>query len=379
MSPRSPWFRAIAFGWWVWLTWLVLHSLPPSQPTGCWVICESSLLPDMAGNIVVFGVATFLLVRAGARGTVAGIAGVLLAVTAETLQWTVLVGRHASVLDVVGGSVGSVLGALLAGARVREVSVRARWAVLAVALCLWLGLLGLTSWAFQPVLADGPLGVVVTPSGREMDLEATSDISDNSVTITGAFTSSLPEGYRTLAVIVGDGGWVAEVAVWWRGLVFGTSIKGGALGLPTSGLHLIRTLPDSAVEHIRFAASRSSGTWALEASRPGWSERIQARPSPFWGWVFLYPVRYAMGWERHVITILFAIGITMPLGFLTGWAGPPRSLVLAGVVFLGLGLGMIPWVLGTPVAPAWQWLIAVGAFMGGLIASGWRYRVPNPG
>ncbi len=358
---------------------IFLHSLPPSNPSGCWVICESSLLPDMAGNIIVFGIATFLLVRAGARGIVAGLAGVLLVLTAETLQWTVLVGRHASVLDLVGGSVGSVLGVLLAGARVREVSTRARWATLAFAWAGWLGLLGLTSWAFQPVFGDGPLGVVITPSGREMGLMATPDGSDDSVTITGGFTSSPPRGYRTLAVVVGDGGFVAEVAVWWRGLVFGTSTKGETLGLPTSGLHLIRALPDSGVEHVRFAASRSSGTWALEASRPGWSERIQARPSPFWGWALFYPIRYAMGWERHVITILYAIGITMPLGFLTGWVGSRRSLVLGSVVLLGIGLGVVPGVLGAPIGPAWQWSIAIGAFMGGLVASGMRLKFPDPG
>jgi hypothetical protein len=379
-TRRPPLLIAITGGWWVWLIWLVLHSLPPSRPTGCWVICESSLLPDVVGNIVVFGVATFLLVRAGARGIVAGLAGVAVVLTAEVLQWTVLVGRHPSVLDIVGGSVGSVVGAFLAGARVREVSARARWSALAVAWCGWLGLLGLTSWAFQPVLDDGPFGVVVTPSGREMGIVATPDVSDGSITITGEFTSSLPEGYSTLAVIVGDRGWVAEVAVWWRGLVFGTGINGGRLGLPTRGLHLIRTLPDSGVDGIHFAASRSSGMWALQASRPGWSDRIQARPSPLWGWAFLSPVRYAMGWERHAMTILYALSITIPLGFLTGWVGraSPRPLVLASAVFLGLGLGVIPWMLGAPMSPAWHWLIAVGAFIGGLVVSGWRFLGPNP-
>ncbi len=380
-TRRSPWLMAITAGWWAWLVWLVLHSLPPSRPTGCWVVCGSSLPADVAGNIAAFGMATFLLARAGARGIFAGLAGVVLALSAEVLQGTVLAGRDPSALDMIAGSVGSILGVVLAGTRVREMSARARWAALAVAWWGWLGALGLTSWAFQPVFGDGPLGVVVTPSGREMALEVTPEVSDSSVTLTGEFASSTPVGYRTLAVIVGDEGWVAEIAVWWRGLVFGTRTKGAMVGLPTPGLHLLRTLPESGVAGVRFAASRSGGIWLLEASRLGWSGRIRTRPSPLWGWALLYPVRYAMGWERHVLTVLYTIAITIPLGLVTGWVGRvwPRPLVSSSVVLLGIGLGVIPWGLGAPMAPGWHWLIAAGAFIGGLVIPAWRRRVPSLG
>lgn len=380
-SRRFTWLNTITVAWWIWLSWLVLHSLPPSTPSSCWVICGSSQLPDLAGNVAAFGVATFLLARAGAGPIFAALAGIALVLTAEALQWTVLVGRHPSLSDVFGGSVGSILGVMAAGARASEASVRVRGALLALAWGGWLGVLGLTSWAFQPVLGSGPVGIVVTPAGREMGLVATPDVSGGSLTVTGGFTSLPAGGYRTLAVVVGEEGWVAEIAVWWRGLVFGISTNGKMLDLPTPGLHLIRTLSDSGADSIRFVATRTRGIWTLEASRPGWSDRIHARPSPLWGWALLYPVRYAMGWERHVMTTLFTIVITIPLGLLTGWVrrGLSPPLALSSVIILGVGLGLIPWGLDVPMTPAWYWMITVASFVGGALTSGRHFDATNQG
>jgi VanZ family protein len=374
ITLRRRWLPAVTLAVWVLLVWLVLRPRPPLEPVNCWVICSGSAVTDILANVLAFGVATFLLVRSGVRWWPAALLGVALVLVAEFLQWTVLQGRDPNVVDLATGSFGAVVGAMMAAIAWRGVRPSRRRMILMGVWFGWQGWMALTVWAFLPVVGPAPYSVVVTPAGHATGIEVDAQERHESFLIDGRFRAPEPGRYRTLAVLLDRNGWIAEVAVSWRGLVVGTRLRGGALGLATPGLHLIRTLPPEGGGPVAFTAWRSPREWHLDASRAGWAGVEDVVPSPLWGWALLYPGRYAMGWERHVFTGLYGVLLALFLGLTTRWAvgGRPLRLILVGLATVAFGLGAMPMALGSAAAVTWHWLVVLGGYVLGVA------RLPRP-
>lgn len=365
-------------------------------PLTC-LLCGEAGLQDILQNIALFlplGVGLGLLGFGVARGALAGFGFVLLI---ETLQYTVVPGRDASLSDVLTNTLGAGLGVLLARqlpllampsraiARRLAVGALLTWCLL-WALGAWLvgsGDIRSEPWyvAFPRDVEDTPAftgeplsasidGVPVVPGALDsLPLFVRNAYARDSFAFTVTVRLDQPREERQLVLSV----WDRDA----RSLLTLTRGRGHArLGFYTRSKQLrLRGLRFDLGPWFRAAAgsvvelrvTREGGTVLVSGARAGLPSRQVIRLTPALLWPMMMPrvIRPGIAWE--VESMLWVAALLCLTGYWSarGWAGLRLLFPLAVV---GAMLLLVPRLM--PVAPSsWiAWLMAATGLTAGIAA-----------
>jgi hypothetical protein len=342
----------------------------------------------------------------------------------ELLQIDVVVGRDASLGDLVSNSMGGAIGIGLA-ARWRSwifpESRRARWSMRAGAL-LWLLVLAGSAWAVQPSLSrrtywghwastsgPGPLfdgRVIRAAVGR-------ATLPWNPIANSRALRDRLLHGHQPLQAVVIPGGPIDGLAPITRitditrtemvmlgqegrDLVYQMRTHAGDLRLRDPAVRIENAFPDAAtvaaaraqhatLDTMHIAGAYTGSGYRVWMTRAGETTSREVRLGPGLGWTLLIPFDYASGGTTRLLTALWLGALFLPIAYWGARAAADDqewSAMLdertrqvgareaAALVFLAativLGLWLVPLLLGEPPVHWSQWL-ACGA--GGVV--GW--------
>ncbi len=317
--------------------------------------------------------------------------------TVESFQFALIPGRDASLSDLLTNSISGALGAALGG-RLGTLLCPAPQIAgrLTIAACIvWLSTLSATAWLLTPWVPALPLhgswagsllshpafsGIVVgaTFAGRPL--------SDGLLLEPSHLRAMVNEGTIDLAVRARSGGpterWAPIVSLYARsgvvlglhqighGLVFEYPARSAQLRLRHPAVVVEDALPDQIGTAMHLAAGARERTLWVQASWPGRWRRYETTLRPTLGWSLLLPFEYAYDRGSDLLTALWIVGLTFPIGY---WS---RAAARAGiawwlavpVVAVVLGSGGVPLVTGYPPAPGWEWLSAAcGVAAGGVL------------
>ncbi|MEJ7812135.1 MAG: VanZ family protein [Gemmatimonadaceae bacterium] len=412
MTPRRAVGLAVLVAWAaVILPRILAAAATPSQvPVYC-VICGDLSGVDALLNVLVFiplGIG-LRLAGLGLRGAVAAVATVTAAI--ELTQLVVLLGRVASVADLVTNTAGGAAGALLAS-RPRAVLYPApniadrlarRWAL------GWLGVLVATAWGYRPslprsnwygqraptlaqfdrftgTLVSASVGGVGLPDARltrsdEMrrrllrdDTRVEATLIPGTPTARAAPIASIFDDRQRQVVFLGQTG---------PDLMFELRTVSAAAGFRTPVMVLPGVVANdraSAREPLRVAGWRSGWWMYASAEGRGLHEALAFPLRPTTGWSLILPFEHIF-WPQAVrFTMLWLGALLLPAGYWMASAalghrergrGRPaaRTVITIGAV-LGVGLAALPIALDLPPSGASEW----GGSFGGL-AAGWILAV----
>jgi len=377
-----------------------LTELVHSVPHTC-VACGELGVQDLILNVLLFIPLGLGLRLSRLAWWKALVICVLTTVAVETLQYTVIAGRHASLGDVLSNSIGGGLGILLAQHWRALVFPTSRGAVILalVGMLAWLGLQALSAalltialprtpyWVlwlpdipayyarFDGTILDARLGVEVLPNGRvdhSGSLRAQLESDRFALQVRARGHSGGPglapiifmvdESDGHIVLLAQDGG---EIFFRVRMRAWDFKLRGPAIRLA-----LPRARPDDSP--LRIRAGIDQARLFLELSRGTEEHRRQLALSPSWGWSFLLPNEYGFGSEAYFLTALWIAGLLLPLAYWTGRAassGAQRPTGLALLLVIAIGLGVLP--VGMQMAAVhWsEWFAAsVGLGLGWLLS-----------
>jgi hypothetical protein len=328
---------------------------------------------------------------------------VLTTMTVESLQYTVIAGREASLSDLLTNSTGGWLGISLAhhwrglilprppGAR------RLAW----LGMAIWLSIQTLSAalvsvatpqttyfgmWAPQLSEYDEFHGKVLTATlngdrlpGTPLDdsRKVRSQLQRNSfqleVTAIGDASESSLDA-PIVSVFDDQKQEILFLGQWGRDLVFRVRMRTQNFRLRNPAFNLKDVLSTTPGKLLRIRAGLDRGRLFLQLARDGQEYRRELALSPSWGWSFVlpYPYRYNFGTEVHFLTALWIAGLLMPVaywahrGVTTGGERWRAAALLALVV--GLGLGLVPLATGLAAVHWSEWVAAAAGMMAG---GGW--------
>jgi VanZ like protein len=388
------------------------------QPATTWcLVCG-----DLGGIDVIANV--LLLIPLGIGLRLAGISlrrtvalCFALTLTVEILQLRVVVGRDASLSDVLMNTLGGWCGARLA-THLRDVFAPdpplagklARWSALALAV-----LLALSSWALRPALPFHYYWAQWTPqrpeyapfAGRLLDvsvarislangfLPRSFEIREHLLRRRSEASATVEAGPPTpkLAVIARMAnhlGVAFVIGQHGRALVCQRRFHTADLRVRTPELALADAFPDAEElspvrpDTLRLICGVRDG-WLYTRRESSSGARERAVPlSPGMAWMFLLPFSYSIGPRYATLNLVWLAALVVPLGFWSalafrqrGTAVPfvqrPPSLIAAALLALFVGLALMPWLAGLPAIPFAEWGAAVagwliGAAAGALVA-----------
>jgi VanZ like family len=355
-----------------------------SRDTSLWcLVCGEHGGVDVLDNLLLFIPLTAGLTLLGRRRRWVVLAGFLLSLSIESLQYRVIPGRDSSLSDLLTNTTGAWLGAVLAG-HYRQLLWPSSWRAGRLALT-WV----LLWWAIQTATA-----VLLRPwSPHEVLRAAWTRVIPGRDTFDGTLTSALVFGRSvpddTSALDSGIGQRIRSGSVDLElGLVSGRDLgswspvfellghSGPVLAVETRGPDLIVRMPSRAQAWrlrspaLKLAHALPPGpgvSLLLQAGEQGdtlwarWSSgtvRHHARQilSPSLGWSLIIPFHYAYGYEVPWLTGLWVAGWLIPLGYWWIRAGLGRSAVPWSILVLLVGLGFLPHLMGYPAVPWWEWL-----------------------
>ena len=314
----------------------------------------------------------------------------------ELLQMKVIVGRDASLGDLLANTLGAALGAFLA-ARWRQFvtpgASQARRLALAYAVTLlwiWTG----TAWSLGPAFPQGTLwfgawapeldnferflgrpltvnagGELLLPGGPVLDQQRLEDAISARPTM--AFRATLgerPSGLAPIGLIVAE--WHGNVMLLGQDrqdLAFGLAMRAAIVRLRTPTVYLRNGLAGAPGDTVEGEGALRNGTFELR-SRLGGQELSRHLPlSASWGWSLITPWESVLGEEVHSLTAFWIIGLIAILAYWSVLAGG-GSLVIPPVTVLLL-LGAVPRAAGFPPAHWTEWMAALIGILLGLLAS----------
>jgi hypothetical protein len=365
-----------------------------STPVYC-VLCGDLGSVDFFLNILLFVPLGIGLTVAGFSWRRAVVLAGLTSFTIELLQMKVIVGRDASLGDLLANTLGSGLGALLA-ARWRQMVQPAAHSARRLALSYAVALLWIwagTAWALGPALPQGvawfgawapefgnferflgkPLmvtagGAPLLP-GPALDQQRIEDeLTARPALSFQAVLAAPPPGLAPIGVIVDA--WHRNVMLIGQDrtdLVFGLRmrasivrlrnpmavLRGGLAGRPGDTVEAEGALRNNALE-----LSSRSGDRLLTARLP---------VSASWGWSLVTPWDAGYGREMYLLTALWIAGLLAVLAYWSVWAGRAWYAILPVTTLLMLGA--IPRLAGFSPVHWSEWAAAAAGSLLGAFAA----------
>jgi hypothetical protein len=381
-----------------------------ASATSVWcLVCGQLGMVDVTLNTILFlplGLGLGLLGVARFRALVA-IA--LTTLTIEVLQLGIVVGRDASLSDLLTNLAGGAIGYWLAS-HWRRVLFPPRKASLVVALLGalgWLLVQAFTGFALQRILPRSVYygqwspelgqfeqftGQVVSVRLNTTPLPGSRLKSSDQVRAALLATESVLEvralsGHPTSDVApifsIFDDRQREIVLVGQDGLdlIYRVRTRTGPLGLRSPALRLSNALPSLPGARLELRARYTPGHYHLEAEIGPVSYTRDLALSTSWGWTFLLPFDHAFGAEMPWLTILWVGGLLLPVGYYAGQSGLIRGRVAAGGLLLVLliGFGVIPALSNFAIFHPLEWMAGIlGPVVGyGLGRKAWPLVLPG--
>jgi hypothetical protein len=387
-------------------------------PQGICVFCGSTGGQDFFDNILLFVPFGFFLRAAGVGRWRVIAAAVATTVFVEAMQLRVVVGRDASLGDVLSNSLGGVLGVLLAERWRTLLFPTARLARrLAVAAALaWLAVLATTAWALAPSLLerrpafvqwapmspawsrfhgqvlDASLGgraigptLPMSPAGGYLDddgavrlasLVRNGNVRPSFAPIVRVASPGGPDGTEELVALGEDG---CDLTLHVRMRVTDVRFRAPSVTVP-------RVFPcGDATDAERGVAEGDTTRIMGELTADGWlrvgarwgergaSERA-VRLSPVMGWSFFLPWGLRFGvTPHHWLDALWLAGLLLPAAYFgaRGTSGRRRRAQLVGLAasltaLVALGLVVVPAVSTLAPGGTLHWLACAVGIVAGL-------------
>ena len=368
--PRArgrPWYW-VALG--VVLGVIALLTLRPTDANvvtnAAWcLICPLLSVRDIVLNVALFVPLGWCLARLRISMSRVVMVGAALSLAIEILQWLVIPGRDASLLDIITNTMGAAIGGWMAP-RVRQAIAPSRASARALAIgwaTAWAVQLAVTSWSLAPDFPDARLywgqwahvfPTTVPFSGTVRSFRVNSlPIPDDSLAHQAALYSSLEAHgiHARLEIVQGhDVAGRAQIA----GLVDGKGnlligmmqdgcdyrfivrMRGERLGLnaPTA---LFAGDCSHAGEPTTLEGDASRRGLTLTLIRGPFSESAGAVLGVTSGWTLLAPFDRMLRWERS-LSAIWALAWALPLAWWMARSGFPRRL--AGGLYWSTMLGL---------------------------------------
>jgi VanZ family protein len=358
---------------------------------------------DLGGEDVILNILLFVPLGVGlrlaglARWKALGIA-VLTTITVESLQYTVIAGRHASLSDLLTNSIGGWIGIALADHWRRLIlprptgALRLTWFGMAI----WLGIEMLSAallsvsppptvyfgmWAphlpdfaeFHGTVLSATLDGETLPGTRLDDSrKVASQLRHKSFALEITAVGDASESWLApiVAVLDEQKQEILFLGQWGRDLFFRVRMRTGDFRLGPPALRLPDVLSTTPGILLRIRAGLDRGRLFLQLTRDGHEYRRELAMSPSWGWSFVLPYEAAFGPEVYFLTSLWIAGLLLPIAY---WArrgattGSERWRAGALLALLvGLGLGAVPLATGLPPVHWSEWVAAAAG-----MAAGW--------
>jgi hypothetical protein len=343
-------------------------------------------------NLLLFIPFAFGLRLVGMPTTLVVAAGAAMSLTVESLQFTIIPGRDASLSDLITNTLGSLFGASL-GARLAVFLTptprQARRLALTGA-AVFLALEAGTAILLQPWVPSEPLrgewGRTLparAPFGGKVTSAVVSGtaVADGFMPVDSPVYARLRQGRIQLELglvsgprvpewapvfeLLGRHGPVLAVAAVEGDLTFQPPARSYALRLRRPAVRLTGALPSTPGRDLQLTG-RESGSilWATWTTSNVQHQKLQAL-SPSFGWSLLIPFDYAYGPEVHLLTGVWITGLLLPTAY---WA-TRREGRIRPALFLGLllvaGLGLIPMLTGYPAVHWSEWLAGTAGLTAG--------------
>ena len=373
-----------------------------ATPLTC-ILCGDFGAVDFLLNILLFVPLGIGLHRLGFSWRRALVLGALLSGGIELLQMKVIVGRDASLGDVLANTLGIGAGVVLSRARTAILHPEPRrarrlaWAWSALLVAVWAG----TAWALGPSFPLGgqwygawapDLANYAPFRGRVLMVEAGDEpVLPGGALDQGRFEASIlasptmsavaipgpvPRRLAPVGLVVdGDHGNILLLAQDRQDLTFAYRMRASSLKLWNPRINLRNGFSGPSGDTISIFGGVRDNVIEMR-SEGGDSVRSRLLPlSASWGWALITPWDSVLGEEVHSLTALWIIGLVSVLAYWTLLArGPALAIVPVTIVIL---LGAIPYAAGFPPVRWSEWAAALlGAGIGALAAQ--RVAVTGP-
>ncbi|HEX5829795.1 MAG TPA: VanZ family protein [Gemmatimonadaceae bacterium] len=378
------------------------------EPTSIFcLVCGSRGLVDVLLNLglfVPFGAAR-RLAGTGARRT--AVSALLLSLAVEATQYALLVGRDASLSDLLTNTGGALIGwALLARAPQWLAPSPSLAPRLATAWWLiWLGTLGVGAWGLQPDPAPptDAVAMLLPPSGRYRAFEGIVREPRLAGTVASPVLAGSALRDALAAPVLEMSAWVrpayppgltrpivfafgredhelALLAQRRRELRFVTRTNAARIRLQNLEVALPGAFPRAPggdprrAPEVHVAGRRTPTHVELDATGPAGTRRLVVPLSPNLTWTFVAPFDLRYDRRGPLRTALWLGGWLLPLGYWAGRGGRgPGGAALLGLAII-LPMLAVPALAGFAPVPRWEWIAAMlGASLGWTAAVASRY------
>ncbi len=367
-------------------------------PLGC-LACGNHGSVDVILNLILFMPFGAGLALAGWPWRRAIAAAALLSLTVESLQFTAVAGRDASLSDrlsnTAGGAIGVWLGPRLPRAVLPDRTLAG--ALLVAGMACWLGLLALSAWLLAPGSSTGALASYWAPHGPEPNpftgsvqsvaLYGTAMPSSGTPPDTAALRAGFDRGLTEVTaagasgVATRRGGWIFLVAAGTRpqlllsqkrtDVYVAVPARAVRFKLRAPALTLSAAMPRVAGVPFQLWGGRQGHAIRLASSYAGQSRAVELRLSPSHGWALIAPFGFGLGAAVRLVTAACIAAVMLPLGYWGGSAGRPRWALLLLMAAVAGGLGLVPALGGYGLVHWSEWVAALAA-----AAVGWAVRRP---
>ena len=374
----------------------------------CFYPCGEQELRDAVLNIALFlplglGLGRLLPAWAAFLLCVAGTCGI------EYAQWGWLAGRDASLRDLVTNAAGGGLGVWLAhGWRAVLLPPPPLAGRLGFgAGLMWLALVGLTALGVQPSLPDtawwgqwapqleqfeqwrGTLldanlnGAPIPPGEAANTAELRQALASNQAIMAARILTgpqpaelapivSIFDGEQREIVVLGQRG--PDLIFRIRTRMFASGLRGPLVRFPDA-----LTLPPG--EAVTVSGGIVDRGWQLKVTTATTTRSWNARWSAGLLWTGFLPFTYLIAPEAPLFNALWLGIMLLPAGYWLGRTPDVRRAVIALVLIVGLGLGVLAPLAGLSPSPALEWLGSLAGGAVGLLsgaATGLRQPAADP-
>lgn len=356
---------------------------------------------DLGGEDVILNILLFVPLGIGLRLT--GLArwkafaiAALTTITVESLQYTVIAGRHASLSDLLTNSTGAWLGIVLAD----------RWRALILprpAGAYRLACVGMATWVGIEAVSAALISVSAPPTtyfglwapylpefdqfhGTVLSAALDEETVPGTQLNSGNLRSRLQRNNFALEVTaIGDSSesWLAPIVgvfddhkreilllgQWGHDLVFRVRMRMMDFRLRNPAVRLTEVLSTIPGASLRIRAGLERGRFFLHLTRDGQEFRRELALSPSWGWSLVFPYELAFGSEVYFLTALWIAGLLLPVAYWARRGAVTTRKRWIGGALLGLvvvlGLGAVPLVSGLPPVHWSEWVAAGSGLLTG--------------
>lgn len=389
-----------------WLTLRPVHG-EPRREFGLCLVCGSVGGVDVLLNVLLFAPLGAGLALLGARWWRALLVALAVTSLVELAQMHVVVGRDASLGDVVANALGGLAGYLAARRwRLFAAPTRGEAGRLAIAGGLaWVAIQALAAAGLRPARSDAPYHVqlrpvlragfdvfrgrvdaasaddVALPPGRiAAGLLARTRLADGTARLSTTVVTSAFGSRRPAPIVrVVDAERHTREMLMQRGhlLLFETRLGAARARFRAPVVGIAGIFPNRpGAEHVAACAPGTrlhlegaweAGWYRLRAEGPGCGGAVAVPLRPSLGWTMLLPFPYAVGPGVAGPSMLWLAALLLPWSF---WSGRARGPVVRwlgwSAAMVATGLLVVPAGAGLPPSAWWEWLTALASVAAGL-------------